>query len=412
MIDPSQERAETMEFLRESRADVEAGRTEPAVEALERLAKKHGLKRKNKPSYTVRMRPAMRRHLSIFVLLSIGALSSHAGPIVLVAGGDGPDGSPAATAKLGTPFGVAFDRSGNMFIVEYTGNRVRKVDTHGILTTVAGSGDRGNSGDGGQAKQASFNAMHSLAVARDGIYIADTQNHRIRRIDPTTGMISAFAGTGHAGFSGDGGPALQAAFGDVYCIALDSKEERMYLADLDNRRVRMIDLKTGTVGTVAGNGKRGVPKDGSLAVDAPLVDPRAIAIDAAGNLYILERGGHALRVVDDQGKIRTVCGTGKAGLTGDGGDARQATLNGPKHLCVDLDGNLVIADTENHVIRKYLPGTGMIVRVAGTGKKGSAGLGGDAMHAELNQPHGVYCDSNGKLFIADSSNNRVLRIDR
>src|SRR5262249_54250955 len=147
--------------------------------------------------------------------------------------------------------------------------------------------------------------------------------------------------------------AAKAKFGGVYCVALDPKGEQMYLADLDNLRIRAIDMKTGTVRTVAGNGKKGVPEDGAEATKAPLVDPRAVAVDGKGNVYILERSGHALRVVDSSGKIRTVAGTGKQGATGDGGDALKATFNGPKHLCIDKDGGVLIADTENHLIRKY-----------------------------------------------------------
>src|SRR5205814_821699 len=139
---------------------------------------------------------------------------------------------------------------------------------------------------------------------------------------------------------------------------------------------------------------------------------RAATADAQGNVYILERSGHALRVVDSAGKIRTVAGTGKKGDSGDGGPALQATLNGPKHLCIDRDGGVLIADTENHIIRKYLPKDGTIIRVAGTGKKGTRGLGGPPDKAELSQPHGVYVDSNGTLFISDSSNHRVLKVER
>jgi DNA-binding beta-propeller fold protein YncE len=254
--------------------------------------------------------------------------------------------------------------------------------------------------------------MHSLAVAPDGaIYLADTWNNRVRKIDAKTSTIHTIAGTGEKGFSGDGGPATMARFGGIYCVALDSPGRRLYLADLDNRRVRMIDLQTHRVTTVAGNGQKGVPPDGAEAVQAPLVDPRAVAVDAKSNLYILERGGHALRVVDAQGHIRTVVGTGKLGATGDGGDARKATLNGPKHLCIDPDGNVIIADTENHLIRKYLPAEGKIARVAGTGTKGAAGVGGPPERVELNQPHGVHVDAAGVLYIADSSNHRILKIE-
>jgi sugar lactone lactonase YvrE len=294
-----------------------------------------------------------------------------------------------------------------------TGQRVRKVDAKGILTTIAGTGQKGDGGDGEAATKAQFNGMHSLAVTANGdLYLADTWNNRVRKIDAKTGVITTVAGTGQKGFSGDGGPAAKAQFGGIYCVALDPKGERLYLADLDNRRIRVVDLKSGTVNTVAGNGERGVPKDGADARSAPLVDPRAVAVDAKGNVYILERSGHALRVVDDKGKIRTVAGTGKAGATGDGGDARQATLNGPKHLCIDLEGNVLIADTENHLIRKYLPKEGKIVRVAGTGKKGADGVGGDPLKADLSQPHGVYMHPSGVLYISDSSNHRVLKIEK
>lgn len=355
---------------------------------------------------------------ALFCVLAVAVVSiadqhpAHAEKLVLVAGGgDGADGSSAVGGQLRSPFGVHFDRAANMYLVELTGQRVRKVDPQGVLTTVAGTGELGNLGDGGPAAKALFNGMHSLAIAPDGmIYVSDTWNNRIRRIDPESGVISAVAGTGQKGFGGDGGPAAQAQFGGIYCVALDPQGQRMYLADLDNRRIRAVDLKTGIVETIAGNGDKGVPADGAEAKTSPLVDPRAVAADRQGNVYVLERSGHALRVVDPSGKIRTIVGTGVKGSAGDGGDARQAMLNGPKHLCIDLDGNVMIADTENHLIRKYLPREGKIVRVAGTGQKGTAGVGGPPLEAEFNQPHGVYIHPSGVLYITDSSNHRVLKI--
>lgn len=334
--------------------------------------------------------------------------------VVLVAGGGtGIDGVVATQGSLGTPFGVDVDRLGRLVIVEMTGQRVRAVGKSGILMTLAGTGAKGDAGDGGPAPRAQFNGMHSLAVAPNGdIYLADTWNNRVRKIDPKTGIITTVAGTGIKGFSGDGGPANQAQFGGVYCVALDAKGERLYLADLDNRRIRLVELKTGLVSTVAGNGEKGVPMDGASANASPLVDPRAVAVDAEGRVYILERSGHALRAVDKDGKIRTVVNSsGKQGATGDGGDALAATMNGPKHLCFDRDGNVIIADTENHLIRKYLPKDGKIVRVAGSGQKGTGGVGGPPEGVQLNQPHGVFMHPSGVLYIADSSNNRVLRID-
>ncbi len=345
----------------------------------------------------IRTRPLI---LAFFFLVPSAILA--ADRIELVAG--------AAKGDLNLPFGVVLDRQGNVLIVEYGGHRVRKLDAAGKLITVAGTGKKGDAGDGGPALQAEFNFMHSLALAASGdLYLADTLNHRVRRVS-RDGTVSTFAGTGKPGFSGDGGPAAQAQFNGIYCIAFGPKDERLYLVDLENRRVRAIDMKTGVVTTIAGNGKCGVPADGADAPSAPLVDPRAVAVDRQGNVYILERSGHALRVVDPKGKIRTVAGTGKAGLSGDGGPALQAQFNGPKHLCVDGEDNVVIADTENHAIRKYLPREGKIVRVAGTGKEGHAGVGGPSLECQLKQPHGVYVSGRGDLYIADSGNNRVLRV--
>jgi DNA-binding beta-propeller fold protein YncE len=340
-----------------------------------------------------------------------GSPPAQAAKLVLVAGGGSGDG-PAREARLGTPFGVDFDRTGDLFLVEFTGQRLRKIDARGTLSTVAGTGEKGDAGDGGPATRARFNGMHSLAVAANGdVYLADTWNNRVRKVDARTGEIRTVAGTGVKGFDGDGGPAAKAQFGGIYCVALDPAGERLYLADLDNRRIRVMDLRTGVVETVAGNGERGVPADGAEARKAPLIDPRAVAVDAAGNVYILERAGNALRVVDRSGKVRTVAGTGAKGSAGDGGPALRATFNGPKHLCIDRAGDVVIADTENHVVRKYLPREGRVVRVAGTGRKGRAGLGGPPLEAELNQPHGVHARPDGTLYIADSTNGRVLKIE-
>jgi DNA-binding beta-propeller fold protein YncE len=355
------------------------------------------------------------RRFAIVLLGAVLALTSARGEsLVLVAGdGDGTDRSPAKSAKLTAPFGVDFDKSGTMDFVEMTGHRVRKVSPDGIVTTLAGDGEAGFTGDGGPASKARLNGPHSLAVAPSGdLYVADTWNNRVRKIDPKTGIITTVVGRGTKGFSGDGGPATEAEFGGIYCVAFDPKGQRLYMADLDNRRIRGLDLKTGTVTTVAGNGKKGVPEDGADARSSPLVDPRAVAADAAGNVYVLERGGHALRVVDPTGKIRTVVGTGQPGDSGDGGDGRKAQLRGPKHLCVDRDSSVLIADSDNHRVRKYDLRDGTVRTIAGTGKPGRTGLGGPPESAELNQPHGVYVHPNGTVYISDSSNDRILKIER
>jgi DNA-binding beta-propeller fold protein YncE len=318
-----------------------------------------------------------------------------------------------ATSDTVQPFAIDFDKEGNIYFVEMNGGeRLKKLFPDGKVEVLAGTGKKGLAGDGGDASKAEFNGMHNLAVAPDGkIYLADTFNNAIRKYDPASKKVEAFAGTGKKAYSGDGGPAAQAEFNQAICIALTTDGGTLFIADIGNKRVRAINTKTGTVTTVAGTGKAGVPKDGELAKDQPLVDPRAVAVDAKGNLYILERGGHALRVVDKEGKIKTVAGTGKAGKGGDGGPALAAAMNGPKFLSIDPDGSVLIADTENHQIRRYIPGKEVMELVAGKGTKGNSGVGGDPKMVEMARPHGVSVHPNtGEMYIADSDNNRVLKI--
>ncbi len=330
---------------------------------------------------------------------------------LVAGGGTGGDGAPADRARLVSPFAVDFGADGTLYFVEMTGHRLRKIGPDGIVSTIAGDGQPGDQGDGGPASKARLNGPHHLAVLKNGdILVADSWNNRVRKVDAHTGRIETIVGTGQKGYSGDGGPATRADFGGIYCIAVDRAANAIVLADLDNRRVRRVDLATGIVSTIAGNGTKGVPRDGDDARTSPLVDPRAVALDGQGNVYILERGGHALRVVDRSGRIRTVAGDGKKGDSGDGGDARQARMNGPKHLCTDARGQVYIADTENHRIRLYRPEDGTIRAVAGTGHKGPNGLNGPPAAAELAQPHGVYVAADGTLYISDSSNNRILKI--
>lgn len=353
----------------------------------------------------------MRALLVAFLLVSV-ASHARADKIVLVAGGgDGADRTEATKAKLIQPFGVDFDQYGNIWIAEMAkGERLRVIDDQGTLYTVAGTeGKKGNDDDNADARKATFNGMHSLAVGPDGIYVADTWNNRVRVF--VRAAVLPFAGTGEKGFAGDGGPAKDAKFGGCFCVSFDPDKKNLYITDLDNKRVRKVDMKTNIVTTVAGNGQRGLPKDGEEATKQPLIDPRAHAVDKDGNIWILERGGHALRVVDAKGKIRTVAGTGKAGTKT--GTALEAEMNGPKHLCVDRDGTVLIADTENHRILRFDPKADTLALVAGTGKKGKSLGDGDPLKAEFNQPHGVIVHpKTGDIYISDASNGRVLKIVR
>lgn len=349
------------------------------------------------------------KYLSSFYCALVALLTApslFADRIVLVAGGteDRTD-LPALQAKLKEPFGVAFDSKDNLLIVEMvSGNRLLKIDGTGRLTHVAGQPGPGDSGDNGPALAAQFNGPHSLVVLpNDDVIIGDTWNGRLRRINAKTGVL-----TTETGFTT---PKEKVRSAGPFCIALNPAGNEVFIADLN--RVHALNLATGHIRVVAGNGTKGVPVDGSLALESPLVDPRAAAVDRQGNVYIVERNGHALRVVDRAGRIRTVVNaSGRKGGEGDGGPALAATMSGPKHLCIDAEDNVIIADAENHLVRKYIPATGMIVRVAGTGKPGTDGLGGSPEQCALNRPHGVTVARDGTLFITDSYNNRILKIVR
>jgi sugar lactone lactonase YvrE len=303
--------------------------------------------------------------------------------------------------KLESPFGIDFDKQGSMYIVELSGGRVHKLDSAGSLTTIAGDGSKGYSGDNGPAKDATFNGMHNVAVTPAGdLYIADSWNNCVRKIDGQTGIITTVAGTGKPGFSGDGGPATKATFNFLMCVSLNSTNDKLYIADLKNLRIRMVDLKTGVVSTVAGNGKKGVPVDGSVATESPLIDPRAVAVDSKDNIYILERKGHALRMVTSDGKIRTVAGTGESGAID--GAALQAQLNSPKHLAVDRDDNVIIADDQNARIRLYDSRNATLTSILGKGvKKPKRGL---------LRPHGVCVHEDGSIYVVDTGHHRILRL--
>lgn len=288
---------------------------------------------------------------------------------------------------LQNPFGVAFSETGDLFIAEYEGGRLWRYAGLGSLEQLA--------------TETSFLGMHNIARTRDGrIYISETRANLIRMWDEHTGKISIVAGTGELGYNGDGIPAVEAMLADPISISLSPDEKRLYIADIKSRRVRFIDLASGLIHTAAGNGETGVPADGALARDSPLVDPRGMAEDRRGNLYILSRQGHALRVVRPDGRIFTVAGTGKPHAAD--GIALQAGLRGPKHLCIDVDDTVIIADAENHLIRRYDPTKKTLTTMLDRGPGGTV----------LNRPHGVWVTPDGTLYVCDSYNDRILRLKR
>ena len=320
----------------------------------------------------------------------------------------------AADATIVQPFAIDFDADGRVVFVEMAGGeRLRRVTKEGKVETLAGTGKKGLAPAVSPADKAEFNGMHALAIDRAGlVYLADTFNHAISTYDPATKTVTRVAGTGTPGFAGDGGPAAAAKFNQAINIAFNADQSLLYVADIGNRRVRVIDVKSKTIRTFAGTGAKGTPKPGEPATTQPLTDPRAVAVDAAGNVYILERGGHRLYRVGTDGKILAVAGTGKAGKGGDGGPALQAAMNGPKFLCIDRDESVLIADTENHQVRRYDPKSGAMTLVAGSGTAGGK-FDADPTKLELKRPHGVTVHpKTGDIFIADSDNGRLLKLPR
>jgi len=328
------------------------------------------------------------RILNIGLLAAIAVASLSAASVELVAGGGtGDPGVSAHDIHFVEPFGVAFDRAGNLFVIEYVGGRLIRIDKAGKTSLVAGD--------------EAFNEPHAIVMnGEDQLFIADTHNNRVLRRDVATGNTVTVAGNGEKGYSGDGGPATAAAFNGIYAIDLAPDGKQLYVADLTNKRIRRIDLQSGVVTTVAGNGQEGVPADGAVAADSPLVDPRAVTADSDGNVYILERRGNALRVVDKNGRIRTLIHPGD--ITPD--------LKGPKHLCLDRNGNVIIADAENHLIRRYDLKTGRTTTIVGTGEAGLTLDASNPLKTQVTRPHGVYVRADGALYVTDSYNHRILRV--
>jgi Tol biopolymer transport system component len=334
------------------------------------------------------------------------------GTITTVAGSAGAepghsgDNGPATAATLNTPTGVAVDPAGNLYIADSDNNVIRKVSPSGIITTVAGSGRVGYGGDGGPATAAALDILYdvaNLAVdAAGNLYLADVSNSAVRKVTPS-GTISTVAGNGNAGDSGDGGPATAAELFTPQGVAVDTTGD-LYIADTANGRVRKVS-SAGTITTVAGDGTPGFSGDGGPASAAELDQPAALAL-AGGTLYLADSGNNRIRAVSPAGTITTLAG---AVPLGDGGPATAAELNGPSAEAVDAAGNLYIADGSDNRIRKVTP-AGVITTVAGNGDPGYSGDGGPATAARLRQPSGVFVDTGGNLYIADTGNQRLRKV--
>ncbi len=346
----------------------------------------------------------------------IRRISAATGVITTVAGGGSDYGENllATAVHLDRPRGVVVDGAGNLFIADALNHRVRKVSAStGLITTVAGTGTFGFLGDGGAATAAALRTPHHVAVDAEGqLYISDEGNRRIRRVTaPATPALTivTIAGNGLPGLQGEGGPATLARLSQPMGTAVDGAGN-VYVADRDNHRIRRIDAASGAITTVAGT-YEGFSGDGGPATAAHLDAPQCIAFDAAGNLYIADYFNDRIRRVSvATGIITTIAGTGTDGDAGDGGAATAAELDGPMGLGFDAAGNLYLADQNNHRIRRIDGATGIITTVAGNGTIGFSGDGGAATSAQLRYPTGVAVDGDGNLYIADRENNRVRQV--
>lgn len=350
------------------------------------------------------------RHLILAVVLST---SLHAADwsISTFAGtgkqGHSGEGGPATKAEIDNPFGVVRGPDGALWFCEYTGHRISKVTPDGKIHTMAGTGKKGYAGDGGKALEATFNLPHEIRFDKEGnYYIADMVNNAIRCVDAKTGIITTFAGTGVAGYEGDGGPADKAKLKQPHSIQFGA-DGNLYICDIGNNVIRKVDMKTKKISTFAGTGKPGVTPDGAPLKDTPINEPRSLEVDKAGDLWLVTRSGNQLFKIDMKAlHIYLIAGTGKKGFTGNGGPAKQATLSGPKGVTIDANGNAWMVDTESHSVRMVNAKTGTLELIAGTGEKGD-GPDGDPLKCKMARPHGIFADKDGSIYIGDSESHRV-----
>jgi sugar lactone lactonase YvrE len=329
------------------------------------------------------------------------------------AGDNGREGR-ATEINIDQPFGLEFGPDGQLYICEVGQHRVRRLDLEqGRLATVAGSGHKGYAGDGGPATEADLNEPYEVRFDSQGnLYFVEMRNCTVRRVEKETGRISTVAGTGRPGFGGDGGPATEAQLRDPHSIAFDGSG-RLYIADIGNHRIRRVDPKTGRIETIAGNGEKRLPREGSQALLQPLFGPRALFV-LGDELWIALREGNSIwRLNLADGTLHHEAGTGAKGYSGDGGPALKATFDGPKGIALTGDGKeLVVVDTENQVIRAVDLRLGRMQTLAGSGPqaRGYAGDGGAATKAKLDRPHGVCVGPDGSIYVGDTNNHRVRRI--
>lgn len=339
------------------------------------------------------------------MLLAIVPARPFAAPGVSTITGNGSPGY--SDRQVNNPYGVLVGRDGALYFCDLDNQRIRRLDlkTHRTID-IAGNGERGYAGDGGHATAGSLNMPHEIAFdARGHLYIAERDNHVVRKVDGATGVMSTLAGTGEAGFSGDGGPASKAQLRQPHSIALD-RDGRLLVCDVGNHRIRAVNLASATIETIGGTGERLPTSDGAPLKGTPLNGPRTMVVDRDGSIYLALREGNAIyRIAPTTRTLHHLAGTGEQGYSGDGGPARLARLAGPKGLA--LSGrSLYLADTENHAIRRIGLDRGTITTVLGTGIPGD-GPEPDPLQCKLSRPHGLFADAAGTLYVADSEAHRI-----
>jgi len=318
------------------------------------------------------------------------------------------NGSPGfSDSQVNNPYGLVIGPDGALYFCDLDNQRIRRLDLGSKrITTIAGSGERGYRGDGSPAVSAALNMPHEIRFdARGDLYIAERDSHVIRNVDMKTGLISTVAGTGAPGFSGDGGPGVKAQLRQPHSIVFDRAGD-LLICDIGNRRIRRLHLDTGIIETYAGTGEAKPTPEGAPAGGTPLNGPRTFAVAPNGDLYLALREGNAIFRIDAKSQtLHRVAGTGEQGYAGDGGPALNAKLAGPKGLAHAPGDILYIADTENHVIRKVALKTGIISTVLGTGARGD-GPEPNPDKCQLSRPHGVLF-ANGVLYVSDSESHRI-----
>ncbi len=317
------------------------------------------------------------------------------------------DGGKAAQAQLKEPYGIVRGPDGALYICDMNNHVIRRVARNGVITTVAGTGKKGYSGDGDKATNAQLYEPYEVRFDKAGnLYFVERLNHVVRRVDRKTQIITTLAGNGTAGFGGDGGAANLAQMNQPHSIQFDRAGD-LYVCDIQNQRIRKVAMKTGVITTFAGTGEKKATPDGAKIMGTPLNGPRTIDFDAKGDMWLALREGNAVYRLDMKaGTIHHVAGTGAKGFTGNGGAAKLATLSGPKGLSIAPNGNVYLADTESHSIRMIDVKKGTLELIAGTGERGD-GKDGDPLQCAMARPHGVFVDKDGSLFIGDSETHRV-----